>query len=142
MKVLDRHIVRAILLHTLMVAAVLLALTMMFTFLGEQDDIGVGTYEVGDAFVFTLLSVPQQLFEGLPIAALIGAILGLGGLARDGWAPYRQFTEAVHQTCLGHLLRRCRTLQRDYPRARFPARVARIRVRRAATEGMSLIVRP
>jgi len=30
-----------------------------------------------------------------------------GTLARDGWAPYRQFVEARHQTCLGHLLRRC-----------------------------------
>jgi transposase len=30
-----------------------------------------------------------------------------GTLARDGWAPYRQFTEARHQTCLAHLLRRC-----------------------------------
>ena len=49
-----------------------------------------------------------------------------GGLGRDGWAPYRQFADAFHQTCLGHLLRRCRTLQRDHPRARFPARVARI----------------
>jgi len=83
MRILDRYIVRTILLHTLMVAAVLLALTMMFTFLGQQDDIGIGSYDVGDAFVFTALSVPQQLFEGLPIAALIGSILGLGGLARD-----------------------------------------------------------
>lgn len=83
MKVLDRHIVRTVLLHTLMVAAVLLALTMMFTFLGEQDDIGIGSYDAGGAFLFTVLLVPQQLFEGLPIAALIGAILGLGGLARD-----------------------------------------------------------
>ena len=83
MKVLDRHIVRTVLLHTLMVVAVLLALTLMFTFIGEQDDIGTGAYDVGDALAFTLLSVPQQLFEGLPIAALIGAILGLGGLARD-----------------------------------------------------------
>jgi transposase len=49
-----------------------------------------------------------------------------GGLGRDGWAPYRQFTQAFHQTCLGHLLRRCRTLQGDHPRARFPARIARI----------------
>jgi hypothetical protein len=23
-----------------------------------------------------------------------------GILVRDGWAPYRQFTEALHQTCL------------------------------------------
>lgn len=49
-----------------------------------------------------------------------------GGLARDGWAPYRQFLHAFHQTCLAHLLRRCRLLQRDHPRARLPARVARI----------------
>ena len=49
-----------------------------------------------------------------------------GSLSRDGWAPYRQFTDAVHQSCLWHLLRRCRLLQRDHPRARFPARIARI----------------
>lgn len=58
-------------------------------------------------------------------ASVLGADFA-GGLGRDGWAPYRQFTEAFHQTCLGHLLRRCRTLQRDHPRARFPARIARV----------------
>jgi len=29
-----------------------------------------------------------------------------GVLERDGWAPYRQFTNAKHQTCHAHLLRR------------------------------------
>ena len=58
-------------------------------------------------------------------ASVLGADFA-GGLSRDGWAPYRQFTKAFHQTCLGHLLRRCRLLQRDHPRARFPARIARI----------------
>lgn len=29
-----------------------------------------------------------------------------GVLERDGWAPYRQFTDARHQTCHAHLLRR------------------------------------
>jgi len=29
-----------------------------------------------------------------------------GVLERDGWAPYRQFTPAKHQTCHAHLLRR------------------------------------
>jgi len=29
-----------------------------------------------------------------------------GVLERDGWAPYRQFTAAKHQTCHAHLLRR------------------------------------
>jgi transposase len=30
-----------------------------------------------------------------------------GVLVRDGWGPYRRFQHATHQTCLGHLLRRC-----------------------------------
>lgn len=41
------------------------------------------------------------------------AILGPdfdGFLVRDGWAVYRRFTQAVHQTCVAHLLRRCREM--------------------------------
>jgi len=30
-----------------------------------------------------------------------------GVLVRDGWAPYRRFRQATHQTCIAHLLRRC-----------------------------------
>lgn len=49
-----------------------------------------------------------------------------GVLVRDGWAPYRQFTEAAHQSCQAHLLRRCRELRTDHPRARVPAQVQTI----------------
>ncbi|MBS1199652.1 MAG: hypothetical protein H6R27_330 [Proteobacteria bacterium] len=83
MNILDRYIARTVLLYTLMVAAVLITLASLFTFIGQQDDIGTGSYDVGNAFLYTALSLPQQLFESLPIAALIGAILGLGNLARD-----------------------------------------------------------
>jgi len=41
------------------------------------------------------------------------AVLGEGFegfLVRDGWSVYRQFAQAVHQTCLAHLLRRCREM--------------------------------
>ena len=34
-----------------------------------------------DAFMFTLLNLPQQAFELLPIGAMIGALMGLGNLA-------------------------------------------------------------
>jgi transposase len=49
-------------------------------------------------------------------AAILGEDFD-GVLVRDGWAPYRRFTEALHQTCLAHLLRRCRTLRLDHPRS-------------------------
>jgi transposase len=58
-------------------------------------------------------------------ATLLGADFA-GVLVRDGWAPYRQFTRAIHQTCLAHLLRRCRTLVRDHRERRFAPRVQRI----------------
>jgi transposase len=38
-----------------------------------------------------------------------------GTLCRDGWAPYRKFTQAAHQSCLAHLLRRCHELGRSNP---------------------------
>lgn len=39
-------------------------------------------------------------------ARILGADFA-GVLVRDGWGPYRRFPHATHQTCLGHLLRRC-----------------------------------
>ena len=40
-------------------------------------------------------------------ASVLGASFA-GILVHDGWAPYRRFTAAAHQTCLNHLLGRCR----------------------------------
>jgi transposase len=38
-----------------------------------------------------------------------------GVIIRDGWAPYRSYTSATHQTCLAHLLRRSHELITDLP---------------------------
>jgi lipopolysaccharide export system permease protein len=51
-------------------------------FASEQDDIGVGSYALSDAFWFALLNLPRHAFDLLPIGALIGALLALGNLAR------------------------------------------------------------
>ena len=47
-------------------------------------------------------------------AAVLGSDFA-GVLVRDGWAAYRGFKHAPHQTCLAHLLRRCKQLQEDHP---------------------------
>jgi transposase len=48
-----------------------------------------------------------------------------GLLGSDGWAPYRRFTRATRQTCLAHLLRRCREMQEvaTGSAAQFPSEV-------------------
>jgi transposase len=45
--------------------------------------------------------------RGFAEAALVLGKDYAGTLVADGWAPYRLFTAATHQTCLAHLLRRC-----------------------------------
>jgi lipopolysaccharide export system permease protein len=79
--ILDRYLYRTVLAYTAMAMAVLLTLGALFLFISQQSDIGVGSYSAGDAFLFTMLNLPQQAFELLPIGALIGALMGLGNLA-------------------------------------------------------------
>lgn len=57
--------------------------------------------------------------RGYPEAAILLGEDFNGVIVRDGWAPYRRFTKALHQTCVAHLLRRARLLAADHPRARF-----------------------
>jgi transposase len=50
---------------------------------------------------------PGRGFE--QAARVLGADFA-GFLVRDGWAVYRRFLHALHQSCLAHLLRRCREM--------------------------------
>lgn len=80
---LARYVVRTILGHTALVILALLALSGLYLFITQQDDIGVGGYTISDALLFVLLNLPKYAFDLLPIAALIGALLALGALARS-----------------------------------------------------------
>ena len=71
-----------------------------------------------DTTVYAIL--PGRGFD--EAATILGADFA-GVLVRDGWAPYRQFTEALHQTCVAHLLRRCRLLHLDHPRCALPPQI-------------------
>ncbi|MEN8802138.1 MAG: LPS export ABC transporter permease LptG [Thiogranum sp.] len=105
---LDLYIGRTVLLNTLLTWLVVIALEGVFAFLGEIGDIGRGGYELGDAMLFVLLILPGRAYQSFPMAALIGSLLGLGGLAAQaelnafrlaGCSPTR-LTRAVIQTGL------------------------------------------
>jgi transposase len=65
---------------------------------------------------------PGRGFE--QAARVLGADFA-GFLVRDGWAVYRGFLHALHQSCLAHLLRRCREmiLVGGKREAEFPRRI-------------------
>jgi lipopolysaccharide export system permease protein len=76
------YLMRAILASTLLVMLVLLALAGLFEFIGQLDSTQ-GNYGIPEALLFAVLRLPQLSFEMLPIASLIGALLGLGSLANN-----------------------------------------------------------
>ena len=80
---LSRYVMRAVLGTTMLVMLVLLTLSGLYLFITQQDEIGVGSYALGDAFLYVGLNLPKYAFDMLPIAALIGALLALGNMARS-----------------------------------------------------------
>ena len=80
MSLLSQYLMRTILASTALVLIVLLAIAGLFEFIAELDDIQ-GDYQTPQAIVYTVLRLPNLAFEMLPVAVLIGSLLGLGGLA-------------------------------------------------------------
>ncbi len=80
MSLLSAYMMRTILASTALVLLVLLALAGLFEFIGELDDIK-GDYQTPRVILYTALRLPNLAFEMLPVAALIGSLLGLGALA-------------------------------------------------------------
>ena len=61
--------------------AVLIAVTASIEFIAQLNDLGTGSFGLGDAIGYVLLRVPRRIFETLPAAALIGSLLSLGNMA-------------------------------------------------------------
>lgn len=80
MKLLAGYVSRTVLGAMLLVLVLLLGLEMVFAFLGELEELR-GRYTALEALAYIGLSAPQRLYGMLPLAALIGGIVGLGMLA-------------------------------------------------------------
>lgn len=79
-KLVDRYIGRAAVLGMLFVWFAMTMLYMIVTLLGELGDIQ-GNYGTADVLWFILLSVPSMAHQVFPVSALLGALVGVGGLA-------------------------------------------------------------
>jgi lipopolysaccharide export system permease protein len=79
--VLDRYIGRTIFNTIMMTLFMLVSLSGIIKFVDQLRKVGQGSYSALDAGVFTLLTVPTDVEVFFPMAALLGALLGLGALA-------------------------------------------------------------
>ncbi len=81
MWILDRYIARNVIAYALASLLVLVVLQLVFAFIDEMGDVGKGDYSALIALKYTLLTAPRRISELFPIAALLGTLLGLGGMA-------------------------------------------------------------
>ncbi len=81
MNILHGYITKTIISSTILVLVVLMGLYTFMDFINELDDLGKGSYGLTDIFAYLALSMPKRIYELLPVAALLGSVLGLGNLA-------------------------------------------------------------
>lgn len=81
MKTLDRYVGRWVLGGTLLALGVLLALVSVFALMDQLEDVGKGQYTLAAMAEYLALTTPRRAYELVPVAALLGTLLGLGVLA-------------------------------------------------------------
>ncbi|MGB7801929.1 LPS export ABC transporter permease LptG [Buttiauxella sp.] len=80
--VLDRYIGKTIFTTIMMTLFMLVSLSGIIKFVDQLKKAGQGSYSALGAGVYTVLSIPKDIQIFFPMAALLGALLGLGMLAQ------------------------------------------------------------
>ncbi|MCH9770630.1 MAG: LPS export ABC transporter permease LptG [Gammaproteobacteria bacterium] len=83
MRILDRYLRQTIYATLFFVVLVLLGIWSFLDFIQELANINVGNYSVATAIIYVGMSLPGQIYQFFPIAALMGCLLGLGRLAHS-----------------------------------------------------------
>lgn len=82
MRRLDRYIGSTVFLAIVAVLGIISGLALLFAFIDELNDV-TDAYTVWGAASYVGLTAPQRVYEMLPMAALIGCLVGLGTLASN-----------------------------------------------------------
>ena len=80
-KILDLYIGRTIISTTALVLVTFVGLSGIIKYVEQLRKVGRGTYDLLQALYFVLLSIPRDIEMFFPMAALLGALIGLGMLA-------------------------------------------------------------
>ncbi|MEI6897256.1 MAG: LPS export ABC transporter permease LptG [Psychromonas sp.] len=81
MGIIDRYIGKTIFAATFLSLFILIGLSSVIKFVEQMKNVGQGSYDVWSAGYFVLLKMPVEITTFFPMAALIGALIGLGTLA-------------------------------------------------------------
>lgn len=81
MLLIDRYLTKTVVSAIILVICMLTGLQVFILFVNELGDIGKGGYGVFQALIFVLMTMPYQVYLFLPMACLLGCLIGLGIMA-------------------------------------------------------------
>ncbi len=81
MLLIDRYITKTVISAIILVICMLTGLQIFILFVNELGDLGKGDYGVVQALIFVLMTMPYQVYLFLPMASLLGCLIGLGVMA-------------------------------------------------------------
>lgn len=80
MNIFDRYIIKTVIYSTLLFLLILLSLYGFIVLADNFKYIGRGSFDLVDAFYYTLLTLPRRMYQIFPFAVLLGAMMGLGAM--------------------------------------------------------------
>lgn len=81
MKIASRYIAKQVVMGMIISTLVLLPLFSFFDLLEQLDDVGKGTYQTRDAFLYVIMLMPRRFIQIAPFIALLGTVGAMGKLA-------------------------------------------------------------
>ena len=81
MLIIDRYLMKQVARGVLIATLVLLPLFSFLDLVDQLDNVGTGSYQTSDAFLYVILTMPRRLIQLFPFIALLGNVTALGRLA-------------------------------------------------------------
>lgn len=83
LKLIDLYIARTLLSTVVVTLSVLIGLSALIKFVEQLRRVGQGDYDMTLAALYVLLSLPREVELFLPMATLLGGLIGMGILAQS-----------------------------------------------------------
>lgn len=83
MKIIDKYIIRTVLITTGVIALILVGLQFFITLIGEIGDIGKEHYNLLSALRYSVLMLPNNIYSFFPMLSLLSCVIGVGYLVSN-----------------------------------------------------------
>jgi len=81
--IINKYIFKSISYGVILAVSIFLTLDVLIGFISQINAVGKGSYTLGSALFYTMLTIPDSVYRNFPVSSVVGIMLGLGALAAN-----------------------------------------------------------